>query len=132
MINVELTTDIVQKIFNRSIFVIASSGTVTLESAISGTPMVVIYKVSLVSYWVGRALIRVKNVGLVNLIAGKEIVPELLQNKASPGNIADTVFRMLNDSTGLEKLRGELLNTREMLGGPGASKRVADIALNML
>jgi len=132
LIDIELTAVNVQQIFNRCGFVIASSGTVTLESAISGTPMVIIYKVSPVSAWVGRALIRVKNVGLVNLIAGKELVPELLQNKASPGNIADTVYRMLSDAAGLEKLSNELLNTRDLLGGPGASHRVAEIAINML
>jgi len=132
LIDIELTTDNVQQIFNRCGFVIASSGTVTLESAISGTPMVIIYKVSPVSAWVGRALIRVKNVGLVNLIAGKDLVPELLQNKASPVKIADTAFNMLSDVPGLEKLKNELLQTRDMLGGPGASQRVAEIAINML
>ncbi|MFC1811259.1 lipid-A-disaccharide synthase [Thermodesulfobacteriota bacterium] len=132
LVNFTLTTENVQKIFNQCTFVIASSGTVTLESAISGTPMVIIYKVSPVSAWVGRALIRVKHVGLVNLIAGKEVVPELLQDKASPENIADTVYSMLNDAAGLERLRNELLDTRDLLGGPGASKRVANIAINML
>ena len=129
---VELTTDPVQNIFDQCRFVIASSGTVTLEAAISGTPMVIIYKVSPVSAWVGRALIRVKNAGLVNLIAGKEIVPELLQSEASPGNIADTVFNMLSDVSGLERLKNELLNTRDLLGRPGASKRAANIAMKML
>ncbi|MFC1488648.1 lipid-A-disaccharide synthase [Thermodesulfobacteriota bacterium] len=132
LIDIKLTTDNVQQIFDQCRFVVASSGTVTLESAISGTPMVIIYKVSPVSAWVGRALIRVKNVGLVNLIAGREVVPELLQNKASPENIADTVYSMLNDAAGLERLRNELLETRDLLGGPGASKRVADIAMNLL
>ncbi len=128
----ELVTDGVEKIFERSGFVIASSGTVTLESAISGTPMVIIYKVSPLSYWLGKALVRVKHVGLVNLISGKELVPELLQNEASPSRIADTVFEMLSDASGLERLRRELLAIKDVLGGPGASDRVADIAVNML
>ncbi len=128
----EIVSGHVRKIFEKSNVVIAASGTVTLESAISGTPMVIIYKVSPISYWLGRAMIQVKHIGLVNLITGKKIVPELVQDQASPIRIADTVFNMLSDAPGLEKLRLELLQVKDVLGGPGASKRVADIALNML
>ncbi|MGB6011971.1 MAG: lipid-A-disaccharide synthase, partial [Desulfobacterales bacterium] len=106
--------------------------TVTLEAAISGTPMVIIYKVSPISYWVGRAMIQVKHIGLVNLIAGRKIVPELLQKEASPTRISDTVFEMLSDPSGLERIQLELLNIRDLLGGPGASERVAGIALGMM
>jgi lipid-A-disaccharide synthase len=130
--DLEIVSGHVTKIFERSTVVIAASGTVTLESAISGTPMVIIYKVSPISYWLGRALIQVKHIGLVNLITGKKIVPELLQDQASPIRIADTVFNMLSDASGLEKLRLELLKVKDVLGGPGASERVADIAIGML
>jgi lipid-A-disaccharide synthase len=122
----------VGKVLERCELVIAASGTVTLEAAISGTPMVIIYKVSTASYWLGRAMVRVKHIGLVNLIAGKEIVPELLQDKASPRRIADKVYEMLSDASGLERLRNELLGINDALGGPGASERVADIAVGML
>jgi lipid-A-disaccharide synthase len=129
---VELIDGSVDSVFNRCTLVVAASGTVTLETAISGTPMVIIYKLSPISYWLVKALVRVKHIGLVNLIAGKKLVPELVQKDASPGKIADTVFEMLNDPSGLARLRTELLKTRDALGGPGASQRVADIALNML
>ena len=128
----ELVADSSEKVFERSTLVVAASGTVTLEAAISGTPMVIIYKVSPISYWVGRAMIQVKHVGLANLIAGRKIVPELLQKEASPIRISDTVFEMLGDPSGLERVRLELLNIRDLLGGPGASERVADIALGMM
>jgi lipid-A-disaccharide synthase len=128
----EIITGDVGKVLERCELVIAASGTVTLEAAICGTPMVIIYKVSPASYWLGRAMVRVKHIGLVNLIAGKEIVPELLQDKASPRKIADKVYEMLSDASGLERLRNELLGINDALGGPGASERVAEIAVSML
>ncbi|MFH1581535.1 MAG: lipid-A-disaccharide synthase [Pseudomonadota bacterium] len=131
-IDFDIVADSVDKVFRKCRLVVAASGTVTLEAAISGTPMLIIYKVSPISYWLGKIMIRVKNIGLVNLIAGREIVPELVQSKASPKNIADRVLNMLNDASGLEMLRNELLGVRESLGGPGASERVAEIALSML
>jgi len=128
----EISAGNVRKVLERSKVVMAASGTVTLESAISGTPMVIIYKVSPVSFRLGKAMIRVKNIGLVNLIAGKEIVPELIQEDASSIRIADTVYKMLSDPLGLKQLSLELLTIRDKLGGPGASERVADIAFRML
>ena len=131
-IDFDIVADGVDKVFRQCKLVIAASGTVTLEAAISGTPMLIIYKVSPISYWLGKIMIKVNNIGLVNLIAGKEIVPELVQSKASPENIADTALNMLNDASGLERLRNELSGIRKSLGGPGASERVAEIALGML
>lgn len=131
-IDLDIVTDTVDKIFKQCGLVVAASGTVTLEAAISVTPMIIIYKVSPISYWLGKIMIKINNIGLVNLIAGRKIVPELVQNKASPENIADKALAILNDSQGLEKLRNELCGIRDLLGGPGASERVADIALSML
>jgi len=131
-VGVELISERVEKVLKRCRLVVAASGTVTLEAAIFGTPMVIIYKVSPVSYFLGKIMVRVKNIGLVNLIAGREIVPELLQGKASPENIADTVLNMLSDPNSRKALRNDILGVRDALGGSGASKRVADIALNIL
>lgn len=127
-----IETGDIRGIFNRSTVLIAGSGTVTLEAAIAGVPMVIIGKVSLLSYWLGRPLVRVKHIGLPNLIAGREIVPELIQNEVTPKNIADAVFRMLDDPTELARCKDELLKLRRVLGGPGASDRVANIAACML
>jgi len=120
------------EIFRICTLAIAVSGTVTLETALAGVPMIVIYKVSPVSYWIGKSLIKVKHISLVNLVAGKEIVPERIQDKASPENIADTVSEMLNNPSALEKMRNELISIRKILGGPGASEHVADIAIKMM
>ena len=71
-------------VMNLSELLIMASGTATLEGAILGKPMVIIYKVSFLSYWIGRALVHVNHIGLVNLVAGKGIVPELIQNDVNP------------------------------------------------
>jgi len=120
------------QILKRCSLVVAASGTVTLEAAIAGVPMVIIYRVSPVSYRLGKAMIKVPNICLVNLIAGREIVPELIQESATPANIADEVLKILRDSGKIESMRNELIGIRNLLGGPGASSRVADIAISML
>ncbi len=77
-------------------------------------------------------MLKVKYIGLANLIAGKELVPELIQGDANPDNIADIVTEMVFDKEGLEILRRKLLETRNLLGGPGASERTADMAIKMM
>ncbi len=129
---VELISGGVEKIFQRCKLVVAASGTVTLEAAICGAPMIIIYKMSALSYWLGRLLVRVENIGLVNLIAGREIVPELVQGEASPEKISEIVSNMINDAERRSALRHDILKVKDALGGPGAAERVADIAINML
>ena len=111
---------------------VAVSGTVTLEAAISGTPTVIIYSVSPLSYWIGRAMIKVEHIGLINLIAGKEIVPELIQKQAAPEQIAGCVMALLDEPEKLENMRAELLDARKRLGSPGASSRAAALAYELL
>jgi len=130
--DVEVVSEGVEKVFANCDVIVAASGTVTLQAAIHGTPMVIIYKVSPVSFRLGRALIRVPNIGLVNLVAGRQIVPELVQHEASSDNIASAVENMLNNTVDLNRLKQQLLALRDVLGGPGASDKVADIALWML
>jgi lipid-A-disaccharide synthase len=131
-IDFEIVSEDVKHVLKQCHLVVAASGTVTLQAAIYGLPMVIIYKVSALSYWLGRALVRVNNIGLVNLIAGKEIVPELIQQQARADNIAAKVSEMLDDVAGRRNMQHELVKIRDMLGGSGASRRVADIALGML
>ena len=128
----EVISDGVEKVFERCDALVAASGTVTLQAAIHGTPMVIIYKVSPLSFWLGRALVRVPNIGLVNLVAGKQLVPELVQHQASAENIASELGRMLSDASQLNNLKQQLLALRNDLGGAGASDRLADLALEML
>lgn len=129
---VEIVTGGAGRILSRCCLAVAVSGTVTLEAAISGTPTVIIYRVSALSYGLGRLLVRVDNIGLVNLIAGRRLCPELIQKQATAGNIARTLCAMLRDREELQRLSRRLFDLRARLGGPGASRRVADIACQML
>jgi lipid-A-disaccharide synthase len=131
-VDLEIISDPVQEVFKRCSLVVAASGTVTLQAALHGVPMVIIYKVSPLSFWLGRALVRVKNIGLVNLIAGNEIAPELVQYHASAVNIANTVCDIMTDYSRRQRMQQELVKIKDQLGRPGASERVADIALGMI
>lgn len=121
-----------EKIFETACLAIAASGTVTLETALSGTPLIVMYKVSPMSYRIGKALIKVKHISLVNLVADKRLVPELIQDQASPESIAAEALAMLDDREKLIRLSRELSELRYRLGGRGASERVAEIASGLL
>lgn len=112
--------------------VVVASGTATLETALLGTPMVIIYKVSPLSYYVGTKVINVTHIGLANLIAGKTIVPELIQNDANPERIAAEVIGILADESRMQRIKEELNQIREKLGNPGASEKAARLACDML
>ncbi|MBA3030785.1 MAG: lipid-A-disaccharide synthase [Desulfobacteraceae bacterium] len=128
----EIVRGEVHEVFRRADFLIAASGTVTLEAAIVGIPMVVIYKLSTLSYWIIKMFIRVKHICLVNLIAGKSVVPELIQKKAQPENIAQTVNDILHDPEKLCRMRDDLSDVKKQIGGPGASERVANLAMRVM
>ena len=128
----EIVNEDAPTIFKKSQLALAKSGTVTLEAAIYATPCIIIYKVSPLSYHLGRYLIRVKYIGLANLISDREIFPELIQTKASPKLIAETAEHMLTETHGFENLQAELLEIRKKLGKPGASDRVAELALDLM
>ena len=119
-------------VMNISELLIMASGTATLEGAILGKPMVIIYKVSLLSSWVGRAMIRVNHIGLVNLVAGKEIVPELIQKDANPKRIAEEALRILRDRDLRQRMIESMAGVRQSLGEPGAAQRVARIVTSMI
>jgi lipid-A-disaccharide synthase len=119
-------------VMNISELLIMASGTATLEGAILGKPMIIIYKVSLLSSWVGRAMIRVNHIGLVNLVAGKRIAPELLQKDVNPKRIADEALRILKDPSLGERMAESMAQVRQSLGEPGAAQRAARIVTSMI
>jgi lipid-A-disaccharide synthase len=109
-----------------------ASGTATLETALLETPMVVVYKVSGLSYAVGRRFIRVNHISLVNLIAGRAVVPELIQAEANPERIAAEVREIVTRRGKAREMKTALAEIRGKLGTPGASQRTARIACDML
>ena len=111
---------------------ITKSGTSTLEAAIIGTPMIIVYKTSITSYYLAKALVNVTYAGLPNLLAGKEAAPELLQHKMNAKNIAEKTIYFLEKKDGLEQMREEFKNIKYSLGEQGASKRTASIIINHL
>ena len=111
--------------------VMAASGTVSLELAILDVPMVVAYKVSPLTYFLGRRLIKVQYASLVNLVAGREVVPELLQDDAGPEKIAAATMRLVANRAERALMLAGLAEVRERLGGEGASARAARLALSL-
>ena len=127
-----ILSDRLQDILAEATLAVTASGTVTLEAAMAGTPMIIVYKLSGFSYWVGRRLIRVEHIGLVNLVAGKRVVPELIQDEASAENISHQVLQMLADEHALLAMRRQLCDVVKRLGHPGASERAAEVAMGLL
>jgi lipid-A-disaccharide synthase len=111
---------------------LVASGTATLETAIHHIPMVIAYRVSPLSYRVGKAVIRVPFIGLVNLVAGREVVPELIQDEVTPARLAREAARLLASGPARENVIKELVHVQELLGEGGASERTAAAALGMM
>ncbi len=124
---------------NISIYDIASncdtiltvSGTVTLQIALAGTPMVILYKLSPLSYAIGKRLVRVDHFGLPNIVAGRRVVPEFLQEMATPQVLADEALHVLNDASYAEAMKEGLRTVQAELGEPGCSGRVAEMLLEL-
>jgi len=109
-----------------------ASGTATLETAIMGVPMVILYRVSRISYWIGKRVIRVPHIGLVNLVAEDEVVPELIQDDVTPDRLVKEVLDILEGGQTRENMIKKLKIVTEKLGQGGASEKTARIALEMM
>ncbi|MBF0233248.1 MAG: lipid-A-disaccharide synthase [Desulfamplus sp.] len=120
-----------KELFRRCDMLVAASGTVTLEAAICGVPMVIVYKTSFLTYFLAKKFVTIPYVGLPNIIARYPVAPELLQDDATPEKISHKVLSML-DTDNLISIKKRLLMISSYLGGAGAAKRTAKIAINMI
>ncbi|RPI03925.1 MAG: lipid-A-disaccharide synthase [Calditrichaeota bacterium] len=111
---------------------IVKSGTSTLEAACFQTPFCMVYKVSGLSYWIGKQVIKVPHIGLVNIVAGREIVREYIQDSMNPMFLAEEMTRCLFDKRFREEMKENLGSVRALLGEPGAGARTAEMILEMI
>lgn len=108
------------------------SGTTTLEAAVAGCPMVVAYRTSAITYAAAKRLVRIPHIGLVNVVAGREVAPEFVQDALVPARVADVLAELLDPASARRgEMISELNRVRESLGAPGAAERVAGIALDL-
>ncbi len=127
-----MITDEHYSLLSESTFLLVTSGTATLEAALFRTPFLVIYKTSFLTWFLGRLLIRIKQIGLVNIVAGKPIVPELIQANASAQKIFETAYPYFCNMTSRQRMIEGLAGIQSKLGLSGASRRVAAIAVAMI
>jgi lipid-A-disaccharide synthase len=131
-IAITLVDNSIYEVISTAHLVVVASGTATLETALLATPMVIIYKMSPISYMIGKKLVKVPYIGMANILAGKKVVPELIQGEATADNITAEVAHLLKDDHYYQSVCEDLNSIKKELGKPGASKRAAQIAVNML
>jgi lipid-A-disaccharide synthase len=111
--------------------VVTASGTATVQAALHGKPMAVVYKVSPMTYFLARRMTLVDTYAMVNLIAGERVVVELIQDACTPEAVAAEAVRLLGDQDYRARMTASLAEVRRRLGGPGASERAADAILEV-
>ena len=119
-------------VLNLCDIIIAASGTITLQAALLEKPMVILYKLSPITHAIARLLVQINHIGLVNILAGRRIVPELLQREVTPDRIAAEAKKMLYDKDYYARIKKDLHDVKITLGPPGASERVARVIAGML
>lgn len=111
--------------------VVTASGTATVQTALHEKPMVIVYRLSPLTYALGKRLVKVDTYGMVNLVAGRKIAPELIQDDLTPESVAAHTLRYLTDAAHAEATRDAVREVKTRLGGPGASRRAAEAILEV-
>jgi lipid-A-disaccharide synthase len=131
-ITVAITHDHIHDLIRACDAIISVSGTVTLEIALIGTPMVIIYKLAPLTYALAKRLVKVKHIGLCNIVAGETVIQELIQDEASPEKIAVEINSILNNQEYGAIMINKLAEIRSKLGCGGASQNVAKLIISMM
>lgn len=128
---VRVVTDAADDVLAASDVVITASGTATVQTALHGKPMVVVYRLSPVTYKLGKPLVRVSMFSMVNLVAGHRVVEELIQHGCTPEAVARETIELLTNADRVDDMKEQLAIVRDKLGGSGASGRAADAVLEV-
>jgi lipid-A-disaccharide synthase len=106
-------------------FCLVASGTATVEACLFGVPMIILYRVAPITYWMARVLVDVPHIGMVNILAERRIVPEFIQEEAAPGRIVPVALDLLEETSARAQMLEDLGAVRKLLGGGGASRKAA-------
>jgi lipid-A-disaccharide synthase len=131
-INITVCRNSIYDVLSSCDIAMVTSGTATLETAVMGIPMVIVYKVSPISYWLAKKMIKTSFIGLVNLVAGEKVVPELIQYEATPERLAEELLNILENQGVIDIMKNKMKYVKESLGNAGASEKTAQIALKMI
>ena len=112
--------------------VLTASGTATLETGIIGRPMVIVYKTGFITYQIARRLVKIDKIGLVNLVLGDRVMPELIQSEAAPTRIVEELSRFVQEASYSQAALARLQELPKLLGGTGASMRAAQLVARFL
>ncbi|MCZ6766638.1 MAG: lipid-A-disaccharide synthase [bacterium] len=116
----------------KSRLLLIASGTATLEGALFETPLIIVYRVSMLNYFIASRLVKIDDIGLVNIILGERICPEFVQEEAKPEDIARHALSILNDNAVRSSMVSRFSELRGLLTGSGASRRVAEISRELM
>jgi len=118
-------------VLNAADVVLTASGTATVQTALHERPMVIVYKLSPLTYALGRPFVKLDTFGMANLVAGRRVVPELIQGDFTPERVAEEAIPLLTDPAKAAAMRAALRDVRAKLGEPGASRRAAEAVLTV-
>lgn len=125
--DVKLLQNATYSIMKYSTAAIVASGTATLETGFFKTPMAVVYRMSPLTYTIGKRVVKLANIGLVNIVAGEEVVPEFIQNEFEPEAVANYILNLFGDNKSLKEISARLGKVKDKLGDKGASEKVAKL-----
>ncbi len=130
-VEVELNPDALE-VMASSRLVLVASGTATLQAALLRTPLIIVYRASFLNYFIARRLVKIDNIGLVNIVLGEEVCPEFIQTEARPAAIAARALGLLENREQREAMVSKFDTLSSMLSGAGGCRRVAEISQRLI